>query len=219
MTWSDVALSLALGMQCVACSRPGRAWCRDCSQLLEEAVDPQLLSGDPPVVACTRYAGCVPAAVVGYKDHGVRVLGAQLGRVLAAGLIMVLDAGVDPGVVVPVTSTSSALRRRGFDHMGQMAAVAAEEAGLACEQLLRNGRRADQAGLAFTARRRNVRGTARVRRAGVGPVILVDDVRTSGATLAECTRALRSGGYTVSAHVVVAATNDGPGVRGGLPTG
>ena len=213
MTWSDVALSLALGMQCLACRRPGRAWCQDCSQLLEEAVDQHQLADDPPIVACTRYEGCVPAAVVGFKDHGVRALGPELGRILAAGLIAVMDTGVVPGVVVPVTSTAAAVRRRGFDHMWQMATVAAAETGLACRQLLRNGRRADQAGLPFTARRRNVRGTVRVRRAGVGAVILVDDVRTSGATLAECTRALRAGGYTVSAQVVVAATNDGPGVR------
>lgn len=219
MTWTDVVLSLTLGMRCLACGRPGRAWCGGCSLALEEAVDPHLWTDTPPVIACTRYAGCVPAAIVGYKDHGVRALGPELGRILAAGLILALDAGVVAGAVVPVASTPAALRRRGFDHMGQMAAVAAAEAGLACRRVLRNGRRADQAGLGFKARRRNVRGTVRVRREGAGPVILVDDVRTSGATLAECTRALRSGGYTVSAHVVVAAGSGGPGVHEGSRTG
>ncbi len=45
-----------------------------------------------------------------------------------------------------------------------------------------------------------------VRRPGRGPVIVVDDVRTSGATLAESARALSVGGYTVSGTVVVAAS-------------
>ena len=67
-------------------------------------------------------------------------------------------------------------------------------------------RRADQAGLAFAARRRNVHGSIRVRTPGAGNVIVVDDVRTSGATLAECERALSTSGYTVLAQVVIAAT-------------
>jgi predicted amidophosphoribosyltransferase len=205
-TWADAAAALFFGTECVACGRPGRPWCRDCAADLQSAVDPVLLPGSPPVIACTRYGGCVPDAVVGFKDRNVGALGQQLAQVLAAGLIEAAEQGVPAGIVVPAPSTPAAVRRRGFDHMWLLARAAAASTGMGCERLLRGGRRADQAGLAFAARRRNVHGSIRVRTPGAGNVIVVDDVRTSGATLAECERALSTSGYTVLAQVVIAAT-------------
>jgi predicted amidophosphoribosyltransferase len=204
-TWTDAAAALFLGSQCIACSRPGRPWCPDCAGDLQTAVDPVLLPGSPPVIACTRYAGCVPDAVVGFKDRNVRALGRQLADVLTAGLLEAFEQGVPAGIVVPAPSAPAAVRRRGFDHMWLLARAAAEATGMPCDRLLRGRRRADQAGLAFAARRRNVNGSIRVRAPGAGNVIVVDDVRTSGATLAECERALSTGGYTVLAQVVIAA--------------
>ncbi len=171
---------------------------------------------NPPVIVCCRYEGRIPEAIVGFKDRGVRSLRPLLGHVLAAGLLHAVEsvatdrdeAGPEamPATVVPAASSSSAVRRRGFDHMWQLARFAASVAGLPASRLLRAGARADQSSLSFAARRRNLAGSMRVRERGSGPVIVVDDVRTSGATLAECCRALSAGGYCVIAQVVIAGS-------------
>ncbi|MBO0892428.1 MAG: hypothetical protein J2P14_16040, partial [Acidothermales bacterium] len=70
---------------------------------------------------------------------------------------------------------------------------------------------ADQAGLDARARAANLAGALAVR-AGCAaavrgrPVIVVDDVLTTGATLAECARALSAAGAFVVAGAVLAAT-------------
>lgn len=204
--WGDAAISLLFGSACVGCSAPGRPWCPQCDRELAGAVDPVALNCDPPVVVCCEYSGCVPEAVVGYKDRGVRSLGPVFGQVLAAGLLVALAELPDDlrPVVVPAPSTTSALRRRGFDHTWELARIAAAAVDLPTLRLLRSARRPDSANLSFAARRANITGSMRVRQRGHDPVILVDDVRTSGATLAEAERVLRSAGYTVVGRVVVA---------------
>lgn len=205
-TWWDAAVSLFLGSACVGCQRPGRPWCVHCGAELEGSVDPMVLGVDPPVVVSCRYQGCVPDAVVGFKDRGLLGLRLLLGDVLAAGVLAAMELGAEPSLVVPAASGAAAVRRRGFDHMWELAQACADSVGLPAARLLGSKRRADQAGLSFAARRTNLRDSMRVTEVGTGSVVVVDDVRTSGATLAECERALRAGGYTVSAHVVIAAS-------------
>jgi predicted amidophosphoribosyltransferase len=169
-------------------------------------VRPDVVGEDPPLVVCCDYGGCVPGAVVGYKDRGVAGLAPLLGHVLAAGVLEALHLpGADrAGFIVPAPSSPASVRRRGFDHMQRLARRASASTGVPSGPLLRSGRRADLAGMGFAARRRSVAGTMRAR-PGESTVILVDDVRTSGATLAECRRALHAAGHRVAAEVVIAS--------------
>ncbi len=204
--WGDAVVALLFGSACVGCSAPGRAWCGECDAELAAAVDPVVLATDPPVVVGCPYEGCVPEAVVGYKDRGVRTLGPVLAQVLAAGLMLVLaeDLGGNDALVVPAPSTPQALRRRGFDHTWELARIAGGAVDLQACRLLSSRRRSDAAELSYAARRANIAGSMRAVRPGAGPVILIDDVRTSGATLGECERVLVAAGYTVVGRVVVA---------------
>ncbi|WP_190860120.1 phosphoribosyltransferase family protein [Actinomadura sp. RB99] len=121
----------------------------------------------------------------------------------------------EPIPIVWVPSRRGAARRRGHDPMRQAVAVAVQRlraGGVPVVALggLRQCRRvADQAGLGAKARRDNLNGAleavARAPLAG-RRVVLVDDVVTTGASLAEAARALREAGADVAAAATVAAT-------------
>jgi predicted amidophosphoribosyltransferase len=65
----------------------------------------------------------------------------------------------------------------------------------------------DQAGLDVAGRTANLRGALRPRRRADGlPVVVVDDVVTSGATLTEACRAVAASGAWVVGAATVAAT-------------
>jgi predicted amidophosphoribosyltransferase len=167
-------------------------------------------------VASCRYEEPLPEAIVGFKDRGIMSLRPLLGNVLAAGVMQALQIvaqSASPAQIptlVPAASSPASVRARGFDHMWDLAQVAAQTCDVPARRTLRSGARADQAGLSFAARRRNVRATMRVREPGRGPVVIVDDVTTSGATLKECHRALTEGGFAVVAHVVIASSLTDP---------
>jgi predicted amidophosphoribosyltransferase len=117
--------------------------------------------------------------------------------------------------MVPVPSTPAAAGRRGGQHvelLARRAAAALAGAGVAAAvaPALRMGAGVrDSVGLAAAARRANLAGRVLTRRAGLPPagtpVVLVDDVVTTGATAAACTAALVRTGTAVSAIVVLAA--------------
>ncbi|MFI6501584.1 ComF family protein [Nonomuraea typhae] len=113
-------------------------------------------------------------------------------------------------------SARRAVRARGHDPVGRLAVLAVgrlRALGVRAEAVpvLAQARRvADQAGLSATERAANLgsslRVTGRLRGAPGATVVLVDDIVTTGATLAEAARALRTAGVQVAAAATVAAT-------------
>jgi len=101
-----------------------------------------------------------------------------------------------PQLVVPVPLHPRRLRQRGFSPAGLLARAVARQAGVRCNPVaLRRLRDTpSQTSLDRRARRRNVRGAFEPRCAVPARVWLVDDVATTGSTLAECARALRRAG-------------------------
>lgn len=114
--------------------------------------------------------------------------------------------------LVPVPSNPATVRLRGWDTTRGLTVAAARRlraAGLRVrvDAALRQARPvADQAGLSSSARAANLRGAHAARRAPPGPVVIVDDLTTTGASFAEAARALRAAGCQVWGCVAVAGT-------------
>ncbi len=148
--------------------------------------------------------------------------------------------GAGPVLLVPVPSGRGAVRARGHDPVRRIALAAAGElrrAGTPARvvAVLRQRRAvADQSGLNSRQRLDNLAGALAVAAGGArllraGPVVLVDDLMTTGASLAEAARAVRAatageaGGYGralrsgasdgVATAVCGTATREGTGER------
>lgn len=203
-------VDLVLPRACAGCAAPGRTLCTACAALLGPPVahrpDP-CPPGLPELRAAASYAGPVRAALLAHKEDGRRALTRPLGQALARA-VAALDP--PPGVVlVPVPSSAAAVRARGQDHARRLATAAARELpGARTARLLVPARAvADQSGLGAAQRAANLAGALRARRLPPGlPVVVVDDVVTTGATLAEAVRALRAAGAGVRGAAVIGAT-------------
>ncbi|MGJ9413446.1 ComF family protein [Aeromicrobium sp. CF4.19] len=211
LSWRLAAADLVLGAVCVGCGEPARGVCPGCRPGLEP--EPEVVLHEPvPVVAAASHDGLARDVVVAWKERSVRVLLEPLALLLAASVCLAADPR-RPVCLVPVPATRRSRRRRGADVVAVLATHAArrlEEVGVevtTCNALRVSGRPVDQSGLDARARRLNVAGAFAVRRAvPVGPqVVVVDDVVTTGATLAEAVAVLaRTGPSAVGAATVTA---------------
>lgn len=210
-------LDLLFPACCAGCGRPGAALCERCIGPLRAAARLRLPTPCPPGLplphAVADYSGTTRAVLLAYKERDGLVLTRPLSRALA----LAVDAAAstpdgrspEPVLVVPVPSTREATRRRGYDPVLRLARAAR------CGEVVPALRHArivtDSAGLSASARWQNLEGAMDVRpdfrrRLRGRTILLVDDVITTGATLAEAGRALRAAGAHVSAAAVIAAT-------------
>jgi ComF family protein len=123
--------------------------------------------------------------------------------VMAAQVVAGAPAGLlaAPATLVPVPTHPLRRRMRGFDQADRLAVALSARTGLPVSRcLVRAGAPTRQAGASRSARRAPGRIDVRVRGGPPRSAVLVDDVHTTGATLAACGAALRrAGAYTVCA--------------------
>jgi predicted amidophosphoribosyltransferase len=205
----EALLDLVLPRRCAGCAEPGTALCPSCRCVLAAAPLGLVPDGPrrlPPLAAAAAYAGPVRGVLLAHKEHGRLALVRPLGTALAGAVgCLSPPAGT---VVVPVPSSVAAVRARGHDHARRLALNAARRLRLPSRPLLRPVRVvADSAGLGAAERAANLRGALAARRPLEGvPVLVVDDVVTTGTTLREAVRALRAAGAQVHGVAVVAVT-------------
>jgi predicted amidophosphoribosyltransferase len=234
--WLAAVADLIWPLTCAGCGAPGVRWCASCSPLLagpgRRTAPSPCPSSLPPVWTVAAYDGAVRHAIVSWKDEGRHDLDGPLGAGLATAVLAGATALLGPSTgsegpalwLVPMPSRPAARRARGGEPVRDLAARAAaraRRAGWPVQVLpvLEHLRAVqDQSGLDARQRRDNVAGAFGVRRGAVArlaatPCLLVDDVVTTGATLAEAAAAIRrAGGHPIGA-AVVAATGRTGGVR------
>ncbi|MET9954958.1 ComF family protein [Streptomyces sp. NPDC006339] len=219
--WREFA-GLMLPVSCGGCGRPRTALCPPCGAELtgtgprrvRPAPEPP---GLPVVHAAAPYEGAVRALLLAHKERGALPLARPLGEALAdaveAATGPVGATGDLPLLLLPVPSSRRSVRARGHDPTRRIALAAAgrlRRTGRAARVLpvLRQRRPvADQAGLGARGRLANLDGALGVAPGGVrlldeaaragGRVVLVDDLMTTGASLAEAARALAAARHSV----------------------
>jgi ComF family protein len=158
------------------------------------------------------YDGPLRRAVRAVKYGGRRRLGATLGGRLGTA---VRAAGWPVGRVAHVPLHPARRRRRGYDQARVVACAAAKRLGAPEVRALRRVRATRrQARLHGPQRDANVAGAFAVARMAPVPVVLIDDVWTTGATARACAAALRVAGAR-SVRVAVLARADTSGVYQG----
>jgi ComF family protein len=220
-------LDAALPARCPGCGAEGPPLCATCAPALDARLDLPAgiaigLPSDVPAPLlqlewCAPFSGVVRTALHELKYSGEQRLAGPLGAAIARRWRRV-GAGGD--VVVPVPVHAERRRRRGYDQAELIARVAAAELNLPCASILERSRATiAQFDLDRAARAVNVTGAFRLRlgaadgptRHGAPPagplagrwIILVDDVVTTGASLAACTTPLiEAGAVGVSAITV-----------------
>jgi len=150
-------------------------------------------------VALGIYDGALREALHDLKYHASRATGLGVGRELGRAVQAMLDReGVDTDrvvlVPVPATTRRRMLRNKGIDHALTLARAVGQETGCRVARVLGRVHRASQTAVPSSRRASNVRGAFRVRTSwddrDLDRVVLIDDVRTTGATLTACCRAL-----------------------------
>ena len=197
---ADAALDLLLAPRCAGCGAPGSWLCLACRDLCEPVRQGR-------VTAAGTYGGALREAIHRFKYEGERALANELGALVASCVARDLATGVALDAVVPAVLHPDRARSRGYDQAWLLAAVVAEQTALPLRLPLRRIRAASpQVALDRAARAENLRG-AYVAEAGAlrgARVALVDDVATTGATLAAAAGALRAAGARAVRSYVIA---------------
>jgi predicted amidophosphoribosyltransferase len=163
------------------------------------------------------YDGAVRAALLAHKEEGRLSLAKPLGRALALSALGLLSssADIDRATLVRVPTRRAVVRERGHDPLASLTRVCRRSLRTAgidvwATNLLRQSTRVhDQAGLSAADRAANLHLSFTAKRPRGNdrcPVIVLDDIITTGATANEAARALTEAGYDVTGIAVVAAT-------------
>jgi len=238
--WWQAALDVLLPPRCVGCGRRGAQVCAACvSELrpLGSNVCPRCGMPSTEGRVCRRclgketslravlagyaFEGTIRAAILAFKYRARTRLGPFLTGALAAPLTyrpLTID------LVVPVPLSAERLRLRGFNQAELLAHPLAAGRGwpVATDALTRIRDTRQQTELPARERLGNVAGAFGVPRpeAVSGKrVLLVDDVCTTGATLAACAAPLRDAGAEGVWGIVVARDIRVNGNRARVPKG
>jgi len=216
---------------CCGCGSAGRVLCLMCrNRLLADSTSPQWSgevdgsNGPVPIVTAGPFTGSLRDVLWAYKEKRIRSLAGPLGTLIAGGVRAVLATSPRPqasaaGVGFPqafalvgIPMSARARWNRGDDLVGRLINSALREANgpgrtlhrVRSLEYVQTPR--DQRSLGAQARWRNVARSLQVQRRPPYPVIVIDDVVTTGATVTEAVRALTISGAEVLGVVAVART-------------
>jgi predicted amidophosphoribosyltransferase len=219
---------LVLPASCAGCRQTGKKLtyevCAGCVSAVEAlSAHPSrptpAPAGLPPVYTLGEYGGALREMIIEFKDRGRHRLARPLGALLAHVVAQAVP-GREPVLMLYVPDTPAAARERLGDHMRRLAVAAAARLNLigrdavVGQPLLARPKAdsaalgsADRAAAAWEAFAVNRSGLRQARQAATRrAVVLLDDIVTTGTTLAAVAELLADEELEVSACAVLAAT-------------
>ncbi|PIK88461.1 competence protein ComF [Synechococcus sp. 65AY6A5] len=216
MDWMDWWILLP----CPLCQRPAKAvFCPDCQRRLQaERLDSWPVTTSPwPLYAWGIHRGALRRAIYCLKYEGQRRIGAVLGEWLGSRWLESRQkrSGSQGShdllsrhdyTVVPIPLHAERLRQRGYNQAALISQAFCERTGLRHlpDALVRVRATAAQHELNPLQRQQNLAGAFALKRAPATPVLLVDDIYTTGSTVQAAQQVLVAAGIPVAGVIVVA---------------
>ncbi len=171
--------------------------CPACASALPWVPDEETVRELPGGVRCAAplwYGGLAREGLLRFKFQGHSAAARPLGELIAQCAAERFGGEFDTVTWVPVSRKR--LRQRGYDQAELLARSACRLWGVSAERLLekRRDNPAQSSLEGAEARRENVADVYQARNAAGKRVLLIDDICTTGATLASCARTLREAG-------------------------
>ncbi|PHX67180.1 MAG: hypothetical protein CK518_00425 [Actinobacteria bacterium] len=202
MSFIDSLNQLLFPTRCFGCAALGLSICSNCRCDWHPHYYKTHIS-QLNVHSAVPYSSTASRIILASKENGLK--GADNLIINAIFHVLIKADFVNHNIrLVPIPSSPSARRRRGRSFIVDITKSVAQRSGLPLSDSLELTRRVrDQSGLDATARAHNMQGAFALKRGAYprGDLILIDDVVTTGATLHEAARALRSAGFNPIAAV------------------
>lgn len=194
-------LDFLLPSPCLICNKNGSPLCQLCLATIDLKPNRTTLN-KLPVWYLSKYNENMAKLISAIKERGQTAL---ISRLLN---FEITDSEFLSALLVPIPSTRKSEIRRGFSHTELIAKkLASGKPSLRVAKLLRSKtERVDQAGLSIAERQENLRDAFCVSSGKhVGkPVVLIDDVYTTGATVSAARDCLEAAGFLVLGCFVLA---------------
>jgi ComF family protein len=209
----DIA-DLILGRRCIGCEGPPTLLCQSCKQAMRGKADKsrEFRFDDVsenlriPLAVAHPYAPPVSSVIFRFKDNQIPALAPHLAELLAGALDLILagsEFSAHQITAIPIPSRKGSIKIRGFDPMALIAhqllllgyshvPALVDHRVAGRSKSLNSQQRALAASNAF-----GLRDDTMVDRIAQRPVIVIDDVTTTGATLKEGAELLMHAGVHV----------------------
>lgn len=219
MKWTHLksCLDLFLYSTCPLCGRSAaRDFCQGCQQQIQRCQLPnssQFWQGQPPVFPWGLYEGTLKRAITALKYDNQPQLANSLSQWLAQAWLNSELSSTAKLTVIPIPLHQTKQEQRGYNQAALLARGFCSFTGLPlqCEGLKRARRTQAQFGLSTSEREQNLveafcLGSDFLQNRPSHPILLLDDIYTTGATARAATQTLEKSGKRVYGLVAVATT-------------